>query len=419
MAGQSYSLPERHFKFVPVTSAKQANDITGQAKASNLVTGYYQCRLITATPFAIPDTDMKNSPFIRVNDRLTIPGSSLRGVFRSIYEAVTNSCVMRSNRDDEWRTKAPTGIGACTSRTKLCKGCALFGMVGSVGSSVGSRVRFADAVSTQRPQTETNIQLKEQYAPKVTEGRKFYTHDPGMAYKDVRGNQRGARMEVVTEEGVEFSFRVYYDNVTKAQRNELAWALTLGANSTEDRHLIKFGHGKSLGMGSAKVLIEGVAERSFDPDKKEGAYSLTEVTDREQIQKEYVTPGADELQQTAVESLLAVSEYTGAFEIKEAAPVVVPLGDREPEEGMISIRVHKVDSKSPRHYVFARVPAVTERPELKGKDILCHRSKIAQAEAEELDRLREGEELYAVIRPNPQKAGQWMADPWYPVKVHQ
>lgn len=69
--------------------------------------GAITCELITKTPLIIPDTDAKVPqgnehyyyPFMKINDEYTIPGSSIRGPVRSVYETLTNSCFSTMRKD--------------------------------------------------------------------------------------------------------------------------------------------------------------------------------------------------------------------------------------------------------------------------------------------------------------------------------
>lgn len=79
------------------------------------LTGVIRCSLRTTRPLCIPDfpnavmkmTDdgkrqmkHKEVPFFRVNGEPVIPGSELRGVVRSAYEALSNSCLSVNNNND-------------------------------------------------------------------------------------------------------------------------------------------------------------------------------------------------------------------------------------------------------------------------------------------------------------------------------
>ena len=54
--------------------------------------------------------------------------------------------------NDHLNKKAP-----CKKRAELCPACRLFGMAGDTGNSLGSRIRFTDAICM----TEEKISLEE------------------------------------------------------------------------------------------------------------------------------------------------------------------------------------------------------------------------------------------------------------------
>ena len=73
-------------------------------KEEELHTGYLECELITRTPLAIPDTpenpETKEHKFYSIDGKNpAIPGSSLRGMIRSVYETVTDSCFSTMKED--------------------------------------------------------------------------------------------------------------------------------------------------------------------------------------------------------------------------------------------------------------------------------------------------------------------------------
>ena len=68
-----------------------------------LLTGVIRCSFVTKTPLCVPDVNATDQPgdenklsFFKIGDTLAIPGSSLRGAFRSVYETLTDSC-LRTN----------------------------------------------------------------------------------------------------------------------------------------------------------------------------------------------------------------------------------------------------------------------------------------------------------------------------------
>lgn len=180
----------------------------------------------------------------------------------------------------------------CTSRNNLCEACALFGMAKE--ESLGSRIRFSDAKAEPgytlkketlkilgqprysympfyaRFKTNSREGFPKSYDDDNVEiaGRKFYWHDQ-RAEKDSRlyvsqePNNMNSTMELVMP-GAEFRFDVYYDGITQEQLEKLMWCLHFGENQEKGNLCHKFGHGKPLGLGSAKITIVEKAERVFE-----------------------------------------------------------------------------------------------------------------------------------------------------------
>ena len=87
------------YTFIPLKRKSQLFPNTRNAEY-DVISGVILCELTTATECAIPDTGEPAQDgwtrFFRIGDTLAIPGSSIRGVVRSVYEVLTNSC-MRVN----------------------------------------------------------------------------------------------------------------------------------------------------------------------------------------------------------------------------------------------------------------------------------------------------------------------------------
>lgn len=99
-----------YFLKPPDQEVKRESELVSHAtkmdeKGEALLTGKIRCRLTAKGPLFIPDTEdenyfrmqetykkHKNYRFFRINKRQAIPGSSLRGMISSVYEALTNSC---------------------------------------------------------------------------------------------------------------------------------------------------------------------------------------------------------------------------------------------------------------------------------------------------------------------------------------
>ncbi len=90
------------YNFVRVLDEPQRYHANENEKPSSTKgrTGYIECTITVKTPLAIPDTQRREGsaghytyPFMRINGNYVIPGSSIRGELRNIYEIVTDSCM--------------------------------------------------------------------------------------------------------------------------------------------------------------------------------------------------------------------------------------------------------------------------------------------------------------------------------------
>lgn len=177
----------------------------------------------------------------------------------------------------------------CEDRNELCPACSLFGMTGN--ESVGSRVRITDAREIKGKMVQ-NVTLKELSGPKISylpfyakegdgndipstydakdvniRGRKYYWHsqvNPELSFTKEK-TERNSTMDLL--ENAEFEFCVYFDSIDQKQLDTLKWVLTLGDNSEGSSLCHKIGHGKPLGLGSVKIVIDEVLSRKYDGNK--------------------------------------------------------------------------------------------------------------------------------------------------------
>ena len=94
------------YTFVSLRDGKTINTVSPNNKK---ISGKIVCTLTAKTQLAIPD--LKNGttpeginkhPFFRVGGKAVIPGSSIRGVIKNVYEALTNSCMHINDKDDDY-----------------------------------------------------------------------------------------------------------------------------------------------------------------------------------------------------------------------------------------------------------------------------------------------------------------------------
>lgn len=229
--------------------------------AEKRLTGGLEGELIALSPIHVASGNIeltgKRIPVMkahfRCGDAPTLPGSSLKGAFRSIVEAISEpvSClrVTRSRGD-----ALPPGVRPCRDRERLCPACRLFGAMGYLG-----RVRFRDA-PLSRGSTEI-LEAPSFFPPRSREsvyfergqirGRKFYRHGQG---DTAPGN---VPLEVCRT-GSHFPLRVDFENLTGDELGLLLAALGQGDPPLTP----KLGGGKPACLGSMRVSIASVTLHS-------------------------------------------------------------------------------------------------------------------------------------------------------------
>ena len=198
---------------------------------------------------------------------------SFASIGRFKYYTSIDSILKQSNRTP------------CSSLKKLCKACNLFGMVGEE-EGLGSSIRITDAIfdgnideaieeytltelRTPHPSylpfyAKTDNYLSGYDDPQCNiRGRKFYWHfKPDYnKLKNLPEDKVDTKMCGIDKGS--FTFKVYFENITDEQLAELAMLLCLGENNEKGKRCYKFGHGKPLGFGSAKIVVEKLDIREF------------------------------------------------------------------------------------------------------------------------------------------------------------
>lgn len=248
------------------------------------VNGHLSCSLENLTPLFVgaKEQSMYRS-FQTRNGRPVIPGSSLKGMLRSLTEVVGGGCAVTDAGGQHSRAHA-----ACDTSTNLCVGCRMFGMLerGRRAKVHMGKVRIGDAVlETERPETKQfQILLsgpatrhKSFYITPETgrpdgKARKFYFHQPKRTEsvptipEQIRS--RAWFVNALTP-GHRFAFDVQFSNLTEHELSLLLYALSLEESvevKIEEAKLElrgsmrhKVGNAKSLGFGSCRIRVEKAA----------------------------------------------------------------------------------------------------------------------------------------------------------------
>lgn len=195
---------------------------------------------------------------------------------------------------------AKAKVKSCDSVENACAACKLFGFIGE--DSRASHVRFTDAVCTDENCFDKSYILPILSGPMLSSfefyldgngsktfgpdsegvtlaGRKFYWHDPKkkIIADDpfaVKKPEMASKMELVKPDS-KFEFSVFFDKITDEQLKKLVFALELGDNREESPICHKIGHGKPIGLGSAKIVVNRILKRSYE----NGIYAINDVTD--------------------------------------------------------------------------------------------------------------------------------------------
>jgi hypothetical protein len=187
--------------------------------------------------------------------RLIIPGSSLKGTIRSVYEAVTKSCLCKTKAS---KNKIPDGFLECRIKReekRVCPACQLFGAMGwqglisfadVVGAEVANGISFVP--SLYAPQIKSNNYYQRN---RQIKGRKFYHH----AKEAVSRGEKGIDAQVATKNYV-FKTVLQLKNVSKQQLGTLL--IVLGQDREKYPIALKVGGGKPIGMGTMTVDIEAL-----------------------------------------------------------------------------------------------------------------------------------------------------------------
>lgn len=188
-----------------------------------------------------------------------------------------------------------TNHSSCTGKKDVyCSGCRLFGTLGE-DNPIASKLRFTDAVPFEDTVKISNTpdMLPPLQSPKITSvefyslkgerlknvkswdydtsgitlrGRKFYFHSlpKNENSKPLDSLVTGQFKTSCALKGSRFTFKVYFDKISKEDLGKLLWVLALGDNDKNSDFMQKIGAGKPAGYGSVKITVDGIVMRDAD-----------------------------------------------------------------------------------------------------------------------------------------------------------
>ncbi len=274
MSKQQPFLCDKPYEFVPLLEKCEKEKYSSHNLAEkDTYSGKLKLEILVESPLHIgsrqQDYDEYGSVIkkqMRRNGCIIVPGSSLKGVVRSIAEAVSYSCAVKAPYQELERLLPPLNNTACKNINKegLCITCSIFGMAGRKDSYRG-KVQFEEFVMKSGSTVYEKLPpLKSPSCDKVcyfagTEkegerqktgflGRKFY----GTGREAQIESNEKSRYEMIAPGSV-LEGEVIFQNLRKEEGKVLFYALGIGHHFT-----MKLGYGKPLGYGETKVILKEV-----------------------------------------------------------------------------------------------------------------------------------------------------------------
>lgn len=247
-------------------------------QGTQLYSGHIEVDVFAETPIFVSDPrnvspDPKKPAQFMQNKRgaYIIPGSSLKGMLRSVVETLGNGCLTLFDGDYErgkasYRRTVPQGFQHCDNNTNLCIACRTFGMLKertggvflgkvNIGDAVvdGERVYKYDPMYTAvlvEPKPHHEAFYLDEERQHIA-GRKFYFHHSPdlkpLAESSLRffSGKPANRYIQPLDYDTRFHFRIDFTSLEADEFGALVLAIAL-----EDHMRHKIGYGKPLGLGS-------------------------------------------------------------------------------------------------------------------------------------------------------------------------
>jgi len=200
-------------------------------------------------------------PLKRENEKIVIPGSSIKGTLRSYAEALSPSCHL----------DPPCG----EDQNALCVDCSIFGTFGKKFSTMG-KVHFNDVFLNPESLKIKNVDMPRQFGGKETKDRvKIYSH----IHKE--NGQKVFSYESL-DTNSEFDFEIQFHGMDKKELGLLVLAMGCAKDNSFG---VKFGHGKNEGYGSAKINLK---ELWMMPKDAFSEIEKTDLSNLDEYTKEYL-----------------------------------------------------------------------------------------------------------------------------------
>lgn len=316
------------YRLIPVRGSIERKSPSTDEKFTGQ-SGFIHCTLENLTPLFIGGNRYNKQLFLTRNDRCLIPGTSLKGMLRSLAEIVGGGC----NITDTKGEYSPENM-ACKHADRLCIACRMFGMMerGSGAKVHKGNISVGDAlVREEKPETQTfEILLSscgtrhEPFYRTLATGRldgksrKLYFHQPRRtdSVPSVPQNLKSRAWTInALVPGHRFDFKIHFSNLGKEELELLAYVLDLeevvhveideGKFKLNGPLRHKIGNAKPLGLGSCYLEVKKIVyhakalERFTKLDNKadtvyEGNALKSELAE---LKKKWVNDNSETMQQ--------------------------------------------------------------------------------------------------------------------------
>jgi hypothetical protein len=229
------------------------------------LTGRLEGTITTLTPLFIPDRRGMTPKRFQTNAAglHIIPGSSLKGMTRTLVETIGPGCWWLVSRDV--RNKLPQEHLSCSQRDRLCVACRMFGLI-SGGTLLEGHVRFDDAICSQPVRCDPMFTpILDGPKPRHAvwyfagsngqgTGHKYYFHNQTVRTSpSIRKSNKGVDLnQHIAPIGINstFNFSASFESLDAYEWNSLLYALALEPTM---RH--KIGYAKPAGLGSVEIVL--------------------------------------------------------------------------------------------------------------------------------------------------------------------
>jgi CRISPR/Cas system CSM-associated protein Csm3 (group 7 of RAMP superfamily) len=241
--------------------------------------GVIYCSLENLTPLFVGKNRNNSEQFLTRTGKYVIPGSSLKGMLRSLAEIVGGGCFVTDPKG-----QYAAEYAACSKACSLCKACRTFGMMerGKGAKVHKGNVSVSDAILREGEPTTHLFEVllynkgtrhEPFYRSPHTgslDGRscKFYSHQPKRteSVPTVPAKLKSNTWNInALLPGHHFDFEVHFCNLRQEELELLIYVLALEEHVVVEigeqklalqgplRH--KIGNAKPLGMGSCQITI--------------------------------------------------------------------------------------------------------------------------------------------------------------------